>query len=155
MRTWGREIMNSCALAALAAFTMSSLETFSSGRPYAMFSPTETENRTGSWGSQREEWAIYSNRFRELELGRSPGWQWKQHEPSPSCRISERLRRPRWSGLLLAVRKMPMRVTWEWKKAAMSQLDGRRYLIEARQKLNDGALSSSTGAHKGSDVSAL
>lgn len=50
IRTWGSEIMNSWALAALAALMMSSLDTRSLGRPYAIFSATEREKRTGSWG---------------------------------------------------------------------------------------------------------
>lgn len=52
MQTWGSEIMNSWALAALAASITSSLEMLSSGKPYAMFSPTDTENKTGSCNSE-------------------------------------------------------------------------------------------------------
>ena len=52
MQTWGSEIMNSWALAALAASIISSLEMLSSGKPYAMFSPTDTENKTGSCNSE-------------------------------------------------------------------------------------------------------
>lgn len=40
--------MKSCALAASAAFTISSVLTSLKGAPYAMFSPIDMANKTGS-----------------------------------------------------------------------------------------------------------
>ena len=84
--TCGSEIIKSWAFAAFAALITSSLETSSSGSPYAIFSPTETENRTGSCNTyylQRNEAIRLISNIRFFLFFLIPYLIYNRYNPSP------------------------------------------------------------------------